>query len=312
MKPLLIGIVGVGKIAREQHIPAIRGNAAFELAAGCVCGERPLESLAVFPSLEAMLEGCPQLDAVAVCSPTQTHYHAARAALEKRKHVLLEKPPCTTTAQLDDLVQLARLRDRTLFQSWHTCYAAAVDPVQRLLAHRRVRSASVVWKEAVRQSHPGQKWLWQAGGFGVFDAGVNALSVLAKVMPETIFVEAATLSIPADCETPVAASVTFATRSGARIEAEFDFRHEGDAVWDMQFETDEGPVSLGAYGNRLLVDGARVAVEPDDGEYPALYRRFAGLIRDGKSEIDRAPFTLLADIFLTGRRLSVDPFTDRP
>jgi len=259
-----------------------------------------------------MLEGCPQLDAVAVCSPTQTHYHAARAALEKRKHVLLEKPPCTTTAQLDDLVQLARLRDRTLFQSWHTCYAAAVDPVQRLLAHRRVRSASVVWKEAVRQSHPGQKWLWQAGGFGVFDAGVNALSVLAKVMPETIFVEAATLSIPADCETPVAASVTFATRSGARIEAEFDFRHEGDAVWDMQFETDEGPVSLGAYGNRLLVDGARVAVEPDDGEYPALYRRFAGLIRDGKSEIDRAPFTLLADIFLTGRRLSVDPFTDRP
>jgi D-galactose 1-dehydrogenase len=312
VKPLQIGIVGVGKIAREQHIPAILENPTFKLAAGCVSSSGPVKSAVAYPSLESMLDGCPDLDAVAICSPTQVHYDAARIALEHGKHVLLEKPPCATTAHLDDLVQLARRRDRTLFQTWHACHAAAVGPAQQLLAERVVRGGRIVWKEAVCQCHPAQRWLWEPGGFGVFDAGINALSILTRVIPEPIFVESAILYQPVNREAPVAAAVKLATNSGAGIEAEFDFRWEGAAVWDIHCKTDEGTVSLSTYGNRLVVDGKKVTVEAGKGEYHSLYRRFAELIRDGKSEVDKRPFGLLADIFLIGKQITVEPFEIGP
>ena len=55
-----------------------------------------------------MLEGLPDLDAVAICTPPQQHYAAAKLALAKGKHVLLEKPPCTSALQLEHLVRLAK------------------------------------------------------------------------------------------------------------------------------------------------------------------------------------------------------------
>ena len=42
----------------------------------------------------------------------------------------------------------------------------------------------VTWKEDVRHWHPGQQWIWEAGGFGVFDPGINALSIVTKIMPD--------------------------------------------------------------------------------------------------------------------------------
>ena len=55
---------------------------------------------------------------------------------------------------------------------------------------------------------------------------------------------------------------------------------------------------------------ATPAVDSDDAEYPGLYRRFASLIRGGRSEVDTTPFTLVADAFLRGTRISVEAFHD--
>ena len=38
---------------------------------------------------------------------------------------------------------------------------------------------------------------------GVFDSGVNALSILTTILPETVFVEAATLFVPVNCDSPI-------------------------------------------------------------------------------------------------------------
>ena len=49
------------------------------------------------------------------------------------------------------------------------------------------------WKEDVTHWHPGQKWIWQAGGLGVFDPGINGLSILTRIMPHGIFLTGAEL-----------------------------------------------------------------------------------------------------------------------
>jgi D-galactose 1-dehydrogenase len=304
-----VGIVGVGKIAKDQHIPVIRANTAFELAA-CASRHFRVDGVANFLNIEAMLEDGPELDAVAICTPPQLHYEAARLALQRGKHVFLEKPPCQTTTQLDELTRQARQANCTLFQTWHAQHAAAVDATQLWLKPRTVRGGRIVWKEDVRQWHPGQAWIWQAGGFGVFDPGINAVSILTKIVPEPVFVKAADLFFPANCNSPIAANVTFVTASGADIDAAFDFRYAGVPAWDIDIDTDRGAMHLTGLGSTLVVDGKQAAAGTAETEYPSLYRRFAELIQRHASDVDRRPFQLVADIFLVGRRSTVEPFEE--
>ncbi|MDE2110156.1 MAG: Gfo/Idh/MocA family oxidoreductase [Alphaproteobacteria bacterium] len=309
MGRIRVGIVGVGKIAKDQHIPVIRTNVAFELAA-CASRVATVDGIANFADVEAMLADGPELDAVAICTPPQAHYQAARLALQHGKHVFLEKPPCETTTQLDELIRQAHRADRTLFQTWHAQHAAAVDAAQLWLRSRGVRGGRIIWKEDVRQWHPGQAWIWQAGGFGVFDPGINAVSILTKIVPEPIFVSAADLFFPVNCSAPIAANVTFVTASGAQIDAAFDFRYTSTPTWDIDIEVDRGTLHLAKQGNALIVDGKPTSINATETEYTSLYRRFAELIDERRSDVDRRPFQLVADIFLIGQRSTVEPFEE--
>ena len=312
MKRVRTGIVGIGKIARDQHIPVMRANAAFALVA-CASRNAKVDGVANFPTLAAMLDGCPDLDAVAICTPPQTHYEAAKLALTRGKHVLLEKPPCATTAQFDRLTVLAREADRTLFQTWHSRHAPAVAAARRWISSRKIRSASVTWKEDVRLWHPGQTWIWEAGGFGIFDPGINAISILTTILAEPFFVSSADLFVPSNCQAPIAANIAFVTDSGLPIAATFDFRHTGLQTWDIDVETEDGTLKLSAGGNVLSLNGRRVETNENDGphcEYEALYRRFAELIARNQSDLDGRPFQLVADAFLVGRRHAVESFIE--
>ena len=309
MKRIGVGIVGVGKIARDQHLPALRSSAAFEFMA-CAGGATKIEGLPCFATVEDMLDGVPDLDAIAICAPPQVHYDAARLALEWHKHVFLEKPPCSTTGQLDHLLRLARRNRCTLYQTWHARHSATVDAAERWLESRPVGRGHVVWREDVRQWHPGQTWIWKAGGFGVLDAGINAISILTRIIPETLFVESARLLVPSNCETPIAAEIVFRTESGAVIEAEFDFRHRGILDCVIDIETKEGAMRLSGHGAELVINGVPVASATREEEYPSLYRRFAELIERHECEVDNRPFQLVGDIFLVGCRQTIEPFEE--
>ena len=164
MQPIRIGLAGVGAIARHQHIPAICANAAFRLdAAASLHGE--IHGIPNFRTLKTLLTAVPGIDAVVICTPPQTHYELAKLALEMGKHVLLEKPPCTSLAQLDDLVRLAAAGGRTLYQAWHSQHAKGVPAAAELLRARRLRSAQVTWKEDVRIYHP--RSTLDMGGWGI-------------------------------------------------------------------------------------------------------------------------------------------------
>jgi len=53
------------------------------------------------------------------------------------------------------------------------------------ISERSIDRVTVAWCENVRQWHPGQDWLWRPGGFGVFDPGINALSIITVDPPRT-------------------------------------------------------------------------------------------------------------------------------
>lgn len=304
--PLRLGLVGYGKIARTQHLPAIAAEASVELVAiadpGCAHEEVPS-----YRSIHDMLAAQPDIDAVLLCQPPQMRFDAARLALLAGRHVFLEKPPGTTVSEVQMLAALAKERGLTLFAAWHSREASAVQDAKRRLAGAQIDAIAICWKEDVHVWHPGQRWLWQAGGFGVFDPGINALSILTEVVPGPLRVVACDLLIPANCAAPIAASLALETAAGARIEAEFDFRQTGPQSWDIRIESDSSSMVLSDGGNRLSVNAELQAAEPE-AEYARLYRRFVQLANEGRSEVDLAPLQLVADAFVKGRWITVDPF----
>ncbi|MHA6684113.1 Gfo/Idh/MocA family protein [Mesorhizobium sp. A556] len=307
MHPIRIGVVGVGKIVRDQHLPALAANPDFRLVAAA-SRQGKVDGIPNFPAIEAMLAEVPDLEAVSLCMPPQFRYDAARTALAARKHVFLEKPPGATVSEVEDLKALAGENGVSLFASWHSRYAPAVEAARAFLASTRIRSATINWKEDVRRWHPNQEWIWQAGGLGVFDPGINALSIATYIFP-AMFVTAATLEFPENRDAPIAARIAFRSAGGFALGADFDWRQTGPQRWDILAETDAGSMVLSGGGSTLAVDGRTVHEEPE-AEYPTLYKRFAEIVRGGTSDVDLAPLRHVADAFMLGKREVVEAFHD--
>jgi predicted dehydrogenase len=75
----------------------------------------------------------PELDAIAVATPVDSHYKLAKAALEAGKSVLVEKPMCTTSQQCLDLVATAEDRGLTLMVDHTFVYHPAVRQIKEII-----------------------------------------------------------------------------------------------------------------------------------------------------------------------------------
>ncbi|RXZ65039.1 Gfo/Idh/MocA family oxidoreductase [Pelagerythrobacter rhizovicinus] len=305
-RPLRLALIGIGKIARDQHIPALNADPSFELVA-TVSRSGGIEGLPSFTDIRDLVASDLEVDAVSLATPPQGRHTLASIALEAGYHVMLEKPPTATVGEVAELATRARAKGLSLFATWHSREAASVGAARDWLAGRTLRSARIEWKEDIRVWHPGQEWILEAGGLGVFDPGINALSIATAILPDPLLIQSAHLAFPANRQAPIAASLSF--RSGrARVEATFDFLHTGTQSWDIVLETDAGRLVLSDGGQRLTTDTTEISHGANE-EYPRLYTRFASLVRKGASDVDLTPLQLVADAFLIGERSEVAPFS---
>ncbi|WP_111496278.1 Gfo/Idh/MocA family protein [Marinobacter bohaiensis] len=308
MTELKLGLVGFGKIARDQHLPALERNPSMELCA-IASPSSTQDALPQFQSMEAMLDAMPELQAVALCVPPAVRYQLASEALARGLHVLLEKPPGATLHEVELLSRQAEAAGVTLFATWHSRFAPAVGPAREWLAGRTVRHVDVHWKEDVRVWHPGQDWIWEPGGMGVFDPGINGLSIVTAVLDHPFVLRDARLHVPENCQTPIAADLVFQAGGDTEMHAAFDFRQTGPQLWDIHVHTDDGKLTLSAGGSQMWVDGELIFEAPER-EYEGIYERFAALVADNRSDVDVTPLRLVSDAFLLGRREHVEAFIE--
>jgi len=304
MAKMKLALVGIGKIARDQHVPALAASPDWELAA-TVSRAGTVDGIPAYTDFATLLAERPDIGTISLCLPPQPRYPYAELALKAGRHVMLEKPPGQTLAEVHALERLAAQHGVTLYATWHSRMAEAVAPAKAWLAGKTITRAHITWREDVRKWHPGQDWVFEPGGMGVFDPGINALSILTEILPAPVHVTQADLEFPANRDTPIAARIAF---SGG-ITADFDWRQEGPQTWDIEIDTDQGPCALRFGGNRFEVAGQEVAGEQTImGEYPRLYARMAELVRSDASEVDLAPMVHVADALTLGRRIVTDAF----
>src|SRR5262249_3563266 len=114
-----IGICGFGYWGPNLY-RVFANNPVFEVVAvadqapDCQAKARLLDpGLRIFPEArELIAKG--DLDAVAIATPVATHFELAALALRQEKHVLVEKPLCTSVEEGRELVVLAQRQRRTL------------------------------------------------------------------------------------------------------------------------------------------------------------------------------------------------------
>lgn len=290
-----IALVGIGKIARDQHIPAIDNDPEWMLSA-TVSRNASVDGIENYTSIEALINARPDIRTISLAIPTKPRFDYAQKALAAGLHVMLEKPPGASLAECLNLESMARLQGVALYATWHARHADGISQAREWLADRSLIRLHVNWKEDVRAWHPGQEWIWEPGGLGVLDPGINALSIMTEILPVPVHLVSATLEIPSNRQTPIAAALKFSHPHGADVRCNFDWRQPGEPIWQVTIETDDDALEL-SFGSTSM-----------DVEYQRLYRRMAQLTQDGEVEMDLSPLTHVADAYMLGRRVDVEPF----
>jgi predicted dehydrogenase len=133
----------MGVIGHGYWGPQVLRN--FHATEGCevavVC-DKSCESLRrathAYPHIRATTDPCevltsPDIDAVAVVTPVWTHFELAKAALENGKHVFVEKPFTSNTAQAEELIDLAESKDLQIMVVHTFLFTGAVRKIRQLV-----------------------------------------------------------------------------------------------------------------------------------------------------------------------------------
>ena len=250
--PLRLGIVGVGKIARDQHLPSIAASPDFVLAAAA-SRHGAVEGCPNFDSIEAMLAEWP-------ADRLRIGLHAARRPGQDRArgHRGRQARHDREAAGRDDrgsrrLGATCR-RERTSRCSPVGIRAKrpASNSARAWLAGRTVTGAAINWREDIRVWHPGQDWILGPGGFGVFDPGINALSIATEILPYDLMVESGAIVVPENRDSPIAARIAMRLSNDAPVTLDLDFLQTGPQSWDIDVSTETGSLKLTEGGKRLF------------------------------------------------------------
>lgn len=180
----VIGCGGFGLFALQQflQIPGVelKGMAGTARPAALAAAQRyGVEDVVETDRLLAM----PEIDLVYVATPPFLHYEQAKAALQAGKHVICEKPLAMTVAQADELLAVAKQRDRLLVANLMQRYNPIFDLVRELIAKQLLGEVLHGYFEnyAADEGLPPEHWFWdRAKSGGIFiEHGVHFFDLFA-------------------------------------------------------------------------------------------------------------------------------------
>jgi predicted dehydrogenase len=187
-----VGILGCGAAARRHHLPALVRLRNVRVTALCDPSEgqrRLLEQRFGFRAAgfedPAELVGSPNVDVVHVCSPGYLHYEQTLLAIQRGKHVLVEKPPAHSAAEGRALAEAAERAGVKVGCVFNTRYKPLLRELKRLLDAGVV--GEIVKVHAVH--HGGlvfadADWLWdeRRSKYLLYENGIHLLDFLVHLL----------------------------------------------------------------------------------------------------------------------------------
>jgi len=133
-----VGVIGYGywgpNIVRNFHgLDDIRVDVVCDKSCAALARVRKAYPNIATTSNPDEILCSPEIDAVAVITPVWTHYELTKKALENGKHVFVEKPFTSKSAQAEELIELAARKNLTIMVDHTFLFTGAVRKIRELV-----------------------------------------------------------------------------------------------------------------------------------------------------------------------------------
>ncbi|HET9857355.1 MAG TPA: Gfo/Idh/MocA family oxidoreductase [Chthoniobacterales bacterium] len=197
MMPLLLGIIGCGRVTQQLHLPALRFVPAIKVAALADVDLSRVETAArQFPNAQRYSEpgellADSELNAVAVCTPPQTHAELALAALAAGKHVLVEKPLALTIADGERMLRGAEMSNKIAAIGFNLRCHRLVRRAREMIASGalgEIHQMITMWGSQMQHDSKMPAWrrLEATGGGALFEIGIHHIDACAFLLGDKI------------------------------------------------------------------------------------------------------------------------------
>lgn len=204
MKKNKIGVLGTSDIAYRRMIPAIQKLDSLDFIGISVADEseygsgseqaymmRKEKAIAqakelrceVYFSYHDMIED-PNIDTLYIPLPPALHFEWAKKALEKGKHVLLEKPFTTSQAETSTLLDIAKQNKLAVHENYAYCYHAQIAKIKKIMQSGvlgEIRALKIYFGFPLRQAND-FRYNKALGGGALLDCGGYTIKLMSELL----------------------------------------------------------------------------------------------------------------------------------
>ena len=280
MQKVKIAVVGLGTIGQSVHLPILSRIPEVEIVAVCDIEASKAEFVAGkyeiprhYTDLEEMLKTEEVIDGVDICTSTFSHLDAAIAALEAKKHVLVEKPLARTYEEAHKIVASAKKNQRKLMVGMNNRFRPDAMILKSMIQGGelgRIFYAKAGWLRKLKSTNPWLTRKEKSGGGVVLDLGIVMFDLAFWLMgfPEAKEVLASNYSHNTKgVEDSSVVFIKMKNGSTLTIESSWSFEKESDFYYCDCFGMDGGG-SLNPFRILKRMHGNLVNVTPASHETP--------------------------------------------
>lgn len=212
MSPVRVGVIGVGHLG-HHHARVYTEILGTQLVGVVDVNEERAASVGQalgvpsFSDIDRFLDEASP-DAVSIVVPTSQHFEIARKAMERKVHVLVEKPVTTTIEEAEQLLRMAEKQDLVLQVGHIERFNSAVQHVR-----------NVIKDPLLLQSRRLGPFSSRIGDVGVvLDLMIHDIDIILSLVPSHIVsISAVGRSVQSQHEDIASAQIVFANGSMADV-----------------------------------------------------------------------------------------------
>ncbi len=288
MDKVKLAIIGCGNVAQVVHLPVLEKMSDVEIAAVVDPDKRKAQAVASrgnipasFTSLDALLASpiAKELNAIDICTPTDTHRTIAIQAMEAGLDVLVEKPIARTAREAREMAACAEKTGRKLMVGMNNRFRPDTMLLKSFIEKKELGKIYYIksgWLKQQSSSSPWHQQKEKAGGGVILDLGIAMLDLglwllnypeVQTVSASTYHQQTKTVEDSAAVFARIAGDITFS------IEVSWTFHRETDFFYCNIYGND-GSAFINPLKVMKRIHGSLVNLTPVKQQTPvALYKK---------------------------------------
>lgn len=109
--------------------------------------------------------------------------------MKEGKNVMIEKKKGEKIQEVNEMERMDERKGVQIYEKWNQREDEEVGKEREFLKEEIISQVQVEWKEDVRKWKKGKKWIWEKGGIGVLDKGINEMQIVKNIMKEEFLIK---------------------------------------------------------------------------------------------------------------------------